>query len=137
VHLTKNRRDRVVPLCDEAIDILKQLRASAEPGNPFVFTGREGGHRGHNRNTWVACLKRIEVEAGVKIEKGDHMTGLHMFRHTFATNALASGVDIRTVQDWLGHSSILMTQRYTNLLPSQKQVQIKKLSIKIETPKQM
>lgn len=134
VHMTKNRRDRVVPLCEEAVEILKELQARADPSNPFVFPGRKGGHRGHNRNTWVACLKRIEKETGVKIEKGYHLTGLHMFRHTFATNALACGVDMRTVQDWLGHSTILQTQRYTNLLPSQKQEQIRKLMIRIEPP---
>ena len=132
VHLTKNRRDRVVPLCKEAVDTLKELQEKRRDlKNPFVFTGRRGGHRGHNRNSWVACLKRIEKATGVKIDKGFHLTGLHLFRHTFATNALASGVDIRTVQDWLGHSTILMTQRYTNLLPSQKQEQIHKLSILI------
>lgn len=134
VHLTKNRRERVVPLCKEAVDILQELHAHRDKANPFVFTGRKGGHRGHNRNTWVACLKRIEKATGIKIEKGQHLTGLHMFRHTFATNALASGVDMRTVQDWLGHASIVQTQRYTNLLPSQKQEQIRKLVIPINTP---
>jgi len=131
VHLTKNRRDRVVPLCREAIEILQELYAQRDQSNPFIFTGRKGGHRGHNRNSWLACLDRIEKATGVKIDKGFHLTGLHLFRHTFATNALASGVDIRTVQDWLGHSTILMTQRYTNLLPNQKQEQIHKLSILI------
>lgn len=134
VHRTKNRRDRTVPLCEEAVVVLRELQAKAEPGNPFVFAGRKGGHRGHNRNTWVACLTRIETETGVRIAKGHHQSGLHMFRHTFATNALASGVDIRTVQEWLGHSSIVQTQRYTNLLPSMKHGQIHKLSIRIEAP---
>ena len=135
VHETKNRRDRVVPLCQEAVDMLKEMYEQRDKSNPFVFTGAKGGPRGHNRNTWVACLDRIEKETGIRIAKGHHMTGLHMFRHTFATNCLASGVDIRTVQDWLGHSSILMTQRYTNLLPSQKQAQIKKLVITVVEPK--
>lgn len=42
---------------------------------------------------------------------------LHKFRDTFATWALRRGVDIRTVQHWLGHSSIEMTLRY--LAPEQ------------------
>jgi integrase len=37
---------------------------------------------------------------------------LHKFRGTFATWALRRGVDIRTLQAWLGHSSIEMTQKY-------------------------
>ena len=68
-HETKNRRDRVVPLCREAIEILQELSARRDQSNPYIFAGRKGGHRGHNRSSWVACLKRIEVETGVKIEK--------------------------------------------------------------------
>jgi len=37
---------------------------------------------------------------------------LHKFRDTFATWSLRRGVDIRTVQHWLGHADISMTQRY-------------------------
>ena len=37
---------------------------------------------------------------------------LHKFRHTFATNHLRDGVDIRTVQNWLGHRDIQSTMVY-------------------------
>jgi len=37
---------------------------------------------------------------------------LHKFRHTFATNHLRDGVDIRTVQSWLGHRDIKSTMVY-------------------------
>lgn len=68
-HETKNRRDRMVPLCREAIEILQELYAQRDQSNPFVFTGRKGGHRAHNRNTSVACLERIERETRIRIEK--------------------------------------------------------------------
>jgi integrase len=134
LHLTKTRRDRVVPLCQEAVVIMKELVAKRGPVNLYVFPGRKGGPRADNRNAWVACLKRIEERTSVRIDKGAHLTGVHLFRHTFATNALASGVDIRTVQEWLGHSTVMMTQRYTNLLPNQQQQQIQKLNIQIGRP---
>ncbi len=130
-HRTKNRKDRIIPLHSEAIEGFKKLRRQRDESTPYVFTGRNGNPKGHNRNTWVALLDRIERNEGVRIDKGRHMTGLHLFRHTFATNALASGVDIRTVQEWLGHSSIVQTQRYLNLLPEHKHQQIKKLKIAI------
>jgi integrase len=131
VHLTKNRRDRAVPLCPAAIALFHRLKNRRRGESPFVFPGRSGGPRSNNRNAWISCLRRIERKEGVRIAKGDHMTGMHLFRHTYATNALASGIDIRVVQQWLGHASILQTQRYTNLLPGQLQAQARRLEIPI------
>ena len=53
-------------------------------------------------------LKKIESE----LELSTHITP-HMFRHTFATTLLEKGVDIRSIQNILGHSSISTTQIYT------------------------
>ena len=61
-----------------------------------------------SEHTVRILLKKIESE----LELSTHITP-HMFRHTFATTLLEKGVDIRYIQNILGHSSISTTQIYT------------------------
>ena len=47
----------------------------------------------------------------------------HSLRHTFATNLAMNGVDLTTIQELLGHKSIIMTKRYSHPTPEHKRVQ--------------
>lgn len=51
----------------------------------------------------------------------------HDLRHTFASRLVMAGVDIRTVQELLGHKSILMTMRYAHLAPSHTKAAVEKI----------
>lgn len=42
----------------------------------------------------------------------------HTFRHTFASHLLQANVDIRTIQEWLGHSDLKTTMIYAHTVPS-------------------
>lgn len=55
-------------------------------------------------------IAQFRKDAGIK----RHVTP-HMLRHTVATLLLRNGVDIRVVQEFLGHASIATTQRYTHV----------------------
>src|SRR5262249_9119696 len=53
--------------------------------------------------------------------------GPHVLRHTFGSRLVMAGVDLRTVQELMGHKSILMTMRYAHLSPDHKRAAMETL----------
>jgi integrase len=99
----KTGKSRVVPLERE---LAAKLRAWREknPSTRLVFGTKFDTPEGN----FLRACKKVAQRAGM-----DHKTfWLHKFRDTFATWSLRRGRDIRTVQHWLGHADISMTQKY-------------------------
>ena len=88
-------RTRVVALKDRALNHL----------NRHVFTAPEGGYMHALNRYWYPALKRARIE-GLRF---------HDLRHTFASRAAMSGVDLYTLQALMRHRSPQMTQRYAHL----------------------
>jgi integrase/recombinase XerC len=111
----KGRRERLAPIGSYASRALKRwLRArrlhASEPSGPEapVFTNKFG-HRLTTRSVG-RMLQKYLSQTGL-----DTRTTPHSLRHSFATHLLDRGADIRSVQELLGHRSLVTTQIYTHV----------------------
>jgi integrase/recombinase XerD len=111
----KGRKQRIVPLGDQARD---RLSGYLEMARPHLSRARAAGgplfvtHHGRamSRQGFWKLLGRYARSAGI----GKHISP-HKLRHSFATHLLERGAELRAVQAMLGHSDIGTTQIYTHL----------------------
>lgn len=105
----KNYKGREIPIPACLVSTLKAAKAKATPGCLLLFptSGRQP------KNDFLDILKARAKNAGLNPDD----FWLHKFRATFATWHLQTGVDLRTIQLWLGHTDLASTMRY--LKPAQ------------------
>lgn len=108
----KGGRDRLAIVVDEqTINIQREhldFRSRLDSDSPALFVNTAG--RRLSTQGIANIISKFRKEAGIE----RHITP-HMLRHTVATLLLRNGVDIRVVQEFLGHASIATTQRYTHI----------------------
>jgi integrase/recombinase XerC len=111
----KGRRERLAPIGSYASRALKRwLRLrTLDPGEPSgpeapVFVNKFG--RRITTRSIARMLEKYLRQAGL-----DTRTTPHSLRHSFATHLLDRGADIRSVQELLGHKSLVTTQIYTHV----------------------
>jgi site-specific recombinase XerD len=71
-----------------------------------------------------AFANRFQKACG---DAGVELLSPHVLRHTFASRLVMAGVDLRTVQELMGHKNILMTMRYAHLSPDHKRMAMETL----------
>ena len=116
----KGSKERIVPVYQRAIDVYARyveegrpelLSAShAAPSCASVFISARG--RAMDSNALRYRFDVLKRRAGIS----RNITP-HAMRHTFATELLGGGADLRSVQELLGHASLSTTQVYTHLTP--------------------
>lgn len=103
----KGKKDRMVPLSIVFLETLRSYYLSYKPVT-YLFEGVNGA--AYSSRSIQMVLQRAKKHSGIS-KKGS----VHMLRHSYATHLLESGIDIRYIQELLGHNNLQTTMRYTHV----------------------
>lgn len=103
----KGKKDRITVLPEKISADLQNLMAGKQSNN-FVFESNRGGKL--TTTTAQKIFENALKKSGIKKD-----ATFHSLRHSFATHLLENGVDVRYVQELLGHANIRTTQIYTKV----------------------
>lgn len=109
----KGNRTRTVYFSERAIDALKKYLVKRNDSEKALFIHYRGPKQSLKRLSTRSVenlVKKYALMAGISV-----LTTPHVLRHSFATDLLMQGVDLRTVQEFLGHKNITTTQVYTHV----------------------
>ncbi len=117
--LGKGNKSRDIPLLPQVRAALKGYREALAAAHPAWVEGEEDaplffGARGKRLSPGVAQARMRRHRAALGLPES---ATPHALRHAFATELLAGGADLRTIQELLGHASLASTQRYTAVDP--------------------
>ena len=109
----KGNKERLVPINKDTLEKIRIYRSEIDSQNDILFLNNR--MKQLTREMIFTIIKKTSLEAGIA-----RPISPHTFRHTFATHLITAGVDIRLVQDILGHENIVTTEIYTHLDTSYK-----------------
>ena len=122
---SKSGELRRVPMNDVVREVFRALPSRLK--SKWVFPSKKGKTHMDPKN----AMNRVFVPA-VK-EAGIRNFHWHDLRHTFASRLVMAGVDLRTVQELLGHKTIAMTVRYSHLSPEHQLEAVQRLTARTAT----
>jgi site-specific recombinase XerD len=105
----KGGRDRFAPLSTRLVEVLRSYWKTMKPPGPYLFPGAKPG-----RPISADAIERAVARAVRRCGFQKRVTP-HTLRHSFATELLERGANLRTIQALLGHASIRTTARYTQV----------------------
>ena len=123
VQESKSGRQRVIPIDETLYKVLYRLPSRFQKGYVFPSPVKLGKRRFDVLRQWRNVIRKADLEN----------VRFHDLRHTFASHLVMNGVDIKTVQELLGHASLNMTMRYSHLAPDHRLRAIKTLDKALQT----
>ena len=99
------------------------MEIQTAPENKKGVFNKEGKPYVNNKNSFRSALKKAHIEN----------LRFHNLRYTFASHLIMSGADLMIAKELLGHKSIKMTMRYSNLSPDYKRHAIDKIDTYMDT----
>jgi integrase/recombinase XerD len=108
IRQAKGNKDRIVPISGKIIGLLRDYYLDFRP-KTWLFEGIKKGMQ-YDERSLQQVLKKAISTAGI-----DKPVTLHWLRHSYATHQLESGVDLRYIQEILGHKSSKTTEIYTHV----------------------
>lgn len=118
---TKNNKVRHIPMNETVSDIIISIRKN--PDSSYVFASKDGKPYNDIKRSFKTALNKARIKD----------FRFHDLRHTFASQLVMGGVDLNTVRELLGHSTIEMTLRYAHLSPNFKRQAVDTLVSRIAT----
>ena len=118
----KGGKNRLIPIFPEIILFVESMIESMPfkiEFEDFVFIGEKG------KRLHPSIIQKKIRDMRIKLSLPENTTP-HSFRHTFATQLLENMVDLRSIQELLGHESLSSTQKYTEVTSGKLQEIIKK-----------
>lgn len=112
----KGAKDRYVPLPQSTLEILRRYWVTHR--NPlliFPAPGRGGIHMQGATESMPKSSVQIAFKEALKESKVNKLASVHTLRHSWATHLLEAGVNLRLIQEYLGHDSPTTTAIYTHL----------------------
>ena len=112
----KGNKDRYVPLPQRTLELLRQYwKTHRNPSLLFPAEGRNHIKLATSTESMSKSSVQMAFRAALKQSGINKRASVHTLRHSWATHLLEAGVNLRLIQEWLGHSSPATTSVYTHL----------------------